>query len=178
TRSRLGGEDGPPVQRRETIKPGATTSLHSVSLPAAQRWSAPVLIKSRFAARDGVKIFKLPDSVELTAVGSSRRSVTLLISNASIGAGGRSVQVSSPFWLLNESELPLLYREVRLGLVLRTQDLAGRSVVRAASAQHIRSSVDDALQLPARSPMSKRRTTSPLRAHARQAPERVDDAAA
>jgi len=139
------------------------------------QWSAPVLIKSRFAARDGVKIFKLPDSVELTAVGSSRRSVTLLISNASIGAGGRSVQVSSPFWLLNESELPLLYREVRLGLVLRTQDLAGRSVVRAASAQHIRSSVDDALQLPARSPMSKRRTTSPLRAHARQAPERVDD---
>ncbi|KAL3933372.1 MAG: hypothetical protein SGPRY_000308 [Prymnesium sp.] len=59
---------------------------------------------------------KLDDVVELRPLEPARMPLRVYVHNQLHPGGCRKVQLYAPYWLVNKSGLPLLFREVRLGI--------------------------------------------------------------
>ena len=119
------------------LEPGALGRVHAVS--PLQSWemvlriggyeaSAPLTV-NRGGSTEARLNQKLPEVLELRSEGEGPRPKLRVYLQNRLGAGGsREIVLYAPYWLLNRTGLPLLFREVRgVGAIKDVNIHAGRS---------------------------------------------------
>ena len=78
--------------------------------------SLPIVLNRGDGLDASLFLSRLDDVVELKPSDPSKRLLRLHVNNRLLPGGCRAVQVYAPYWLVNNTGLPLMFREVRLGI--------------------------------------------------------------
>ena len=129
-----------------TLGASLNNQIHSVS--PRQQWqlvisvdgyepSHPLLVNHGGSLDGAIFMKKLNDTFELKPLpGSGNRVLRLNIANRLRQGTARELTLYAPYWLVNQTDLPLAYREVHLGtgLLNTVHAMEGRTDAAAASA--------------------------------------------
>ena len=139
-----------------TLDAGGMVQLHSVC-PMSQ-WqlmvqldgyepSSAVLLNRGDGFDHSILLAKLDDVIELKPVDVRKRALRIHVKNVLRPGGGRDVHFYAPYWLVNQSDLPLEFREVRLGINTKvgasaTHKMNGEGPPSTRDAGEVRESAD------------------------------------